>query len=64
MLATVATEYNSRRTVQYPLQLVRRLFRAACQKAVAVVKPRDYKAVDYRRCSGPGECASAALDAT
>jgi len=41
------------------LQLVKRLFRAACQKAVAVVKPRDNKAVDYRRCSGPGECASA-----
>jgi len=62
MLATVATEYNSRRTVQYPLQLVKRLFRVACQKAVAVVKLN--KAVDYRRCSGPGECASAALDAT
>jgi len=37
---------------------------AACQKAVAVVKPCDNQAVDYRRCRGPGECASAALDAT
>ena len=64
MLATVATEYNSRRTVQYPLQLVKRLFRAACQKAVAVVKSCDNQAVDYRRCSDPGEYASAALDAT
>jgi len=63
MLATVATEYYSRRTVQYPLQLVKRLFGAACQKAVSV-KPCDNQAVDYRRCSAPGECASAAVNAT
>ena len=36
-MATVATEYNSRRTVEYTLQLIKSLFGAACLKVVAVV---------------------------
>ena len=63
-MATVAAEYNSRRTIKYSLQLIKCLFDATCQKAVPVVKPCDNQAVDYRRCSDPGECASAALGAT
>ena len=63
-MATVATKYISCRTIKYSLQLIKSLFGAACHKVVAIVKPCHNQAVDYRRCSDPGECASAALDAT
>ena len=57
MMATVATEYNSPRTVEYSLHLIRSLFGATCQKALTVVaflsgpylhvKKREYVGIAY-----------------
>jgi len=45
MISTVSTEDHSRCAVKYTLKLIDELFATACQKAVAVVQPRDNKTV-------------------
>ena len=60
MISTVSTEDHSRCT----LKLIDELFAAACQKAVAVVQPRDNKTVhEFNWCTA-SKCTSTALNAT